>query len=236
MKFNFLKPDGSQEEINVSYFRGSYENDAGYLNSLLAKEQQPISYSAVKRIYKKCEEHAVRELEFARKVTMDAPHSTTAYAYRWMVRDGKMGDEDFSAISRVMHRLNQKTQETVFEEKTTPRVSVLGMYRTITEIDRQLTSLYMEKITSILGIDASIKNKMYLNDLYVDCYLEFPSSTGRDEIERCSLLLKENGLNCATEESIFIDQYHIRMRKSELAKWHGEQQEQVSQPAVSLGL
>lgn len=109
MKFKFMKPDGSVEEINVSYFIGEqFEEEADSLNDMLKKEKQPISYEAVKKIYQECKEHAESELRYARRITEDAPVSSTADAYRNMILHELQGDEDFAAISRLMNRLDQK--------------------------------------------------------------------------------------------------------------------------------
>ena len=105
MKFNFIREDGQTVEINVTCFIGRYESEAGYLNNLLKAEVEPISFEATRRIFNTCKQHAQQQYDYGREITMDAPNSSTAQAYRRMMREGLRGDDDFDAISRVMDRL-----------------------------------------------------------------------------------------------------------------------------------
>jgi hypothetical protein len=111
MKFKFYKENGEIVEIDVKSVLEGYscrfENEVPYLNNILKKCEQPIKFEITQKIFKDCDEYAQKEYEYALKVTMDAPNSSTAQCpeYRRLVRMGKEGDDDYDALSRVMAKL-----------------------------------------------------------------------------------------------------------------------------------
>ena len=105
MNFKFLLSDGRVVTEKVEAQRGGFTFEAKYLDHNFLPCKAPISQQDVSRIFDEVKQHAEEELSYARKVSMDAPHSSTAQAYRGMLRFGLMGDDDFNAISHLLEKL-----------------------------------------------------------------------------------------------------------------------------------
>jgi hypothetical protein len=121
----FQTPSGNVLEINITYFN-CQKNGSGYMYAKLKKREEPyVSYDAFNKLLPKAEIHAEKEFNYAQKLKMDAPNSSTYAAYRFYTSPSS--DPDLKLLKSIQAQMKEFDDKNNFKiEQSSELFSVVA--------------------------------------------------------------------------------------------------------------